>query len=239
MRHNNQAIILLLCAEIFKSLYSHYNKMKYTLIILAVCFSLLDALAQEKGSKYLFPEFTDSYVYYKDGRVFQVPTNYDLFGNKFIFIDKDNEPKEFSEPDMIVSVKVGSRTFIPTSGSEAAELIQQGTPKILVQYIGDKRIKKDLTFGGKTETASVDNYSNLIYGTGENEKNAVLAKIDYQFYIEKDKRLKRFSTEKQFLKIFPKQKEQIKQYINDNKVDFDSIDQIVKLCNYAFSIKDR
>lgn len=207
--------------------------MKYTLILLALCFGLLDGWAQEKGSKYLFPEFTDSYVYYKDGRVFQVPTNYDLFGNKFIFIDKDNEQKEFSEPNMILSIKVGTRTFIPTSGNEAAEIIQD-TPRLLVQYIGDKRIKKDLTFGGKSETASVDAYSNLIYGTGDNEKNTVLVKIDYQFYIEKNKRLKRFSTEKQFLKIFPKQKEQIKQYINENKVDFGSIEQVIKLCNFVF-----
>lgn len=207
--------------------------MKYTLILLALCFGLLDGWAQEKGSKYLFPEFTDSYVYYKDGRVFQVPTNYDLLGNKFIFIDKDNEQKEFSEPNMILSIKVGTRTFIPTSGNEAAEIIQD-TPRLLVQYIGDKRIKKDLTFGGKSETASVDAYSNLIYGTGDNEKNTVLVKIDYQFYIEKNKRLKRFSTEKQFLKIFPKQKEQIKQYINENKVDFGSIEQVIKLCNFVF-----
>lgn len=212
--------------------------MKYTLILLAICFGILDGLAQEKGAHYLFPEFTDSYVYYKDGRVFQVPTNYDLFGNKFVFIDKDKEQKEFSEPNMIVSIKAGIRTFIPTSGSEVAEIIQDD-PRILVQYIGDKRIKKDLTMGGKTETASVEGYSNLIYGTGDNEQNTVLAKIDYQFYIEKDKRLKRFSTEKQFLKIFPKQKEQIKQYINENKVDFSSIDQVVKLCNCVFSVKDR
>lgn len=206
--------------------------MKYTLILLVIFLGLADVFAQDKHSPYLFPEFTDSYIYYKDGRVFQVPTNYDLFDNKFVFIDKDNEKKEFSNPDMIVSIKVGSRTFILTSGNEAAEIIQ-ATPQILVQYIGNKRIKKNLTYGGKTETASVDSYSNLIYGTGDDEKNAVLVKIDYLFYVEKNKQLKRFSTEKQFLKLFPKQKEQIKQYINENKVDFGSIEQVIQLCNYA------
>lgn len=209
--------------------------MKYILILLVICFGLLDASAQEKRSQYLFPEFTDSYIYYKDGRVFQVPTNYDLFGNKFIFIDKDNEQKEFSEPNMIVSIKVGTRTFVPTSGSEAAEIIQDA-PRILVQYIGDKRVKKDLTMGGKSETASVDAYSNLIYGTGDNEKSTVLVKIDYQFYVEKNKRLKRFSTEKQFLKIFPKHKVQLKQYIDGYKIDFNSIGGVTKLCNYALSL---
>ena len=76
----------------------------------------------------------------------------------------------------------------------------------------------------------------MIYGTGDNEKNTVLTKIDYQFYIEKNKRLKRFSTEKQFLKIFPKQKEQLKQYIDGYKIDFNSIGGVTKLCNYALSL---
>ena len=209
--------------------------MKYTLILFIIFFGVSNLFAQDRYSPYLFPEFTDSYIYYKNGRVFQVPANYDLFDNKFVFIDKDNEKKEFSNPDMIVSIKVGSKTFIPISGNEVAEIIQS-LPRILVQYIGNKRIKKDLTYGGKTETASVDSYSNLIYGTDNNEKNTVLVKIDYQFYVEINKRLKRFSTEKQFLKIFPKHKAQLKQYIDGYKIDFNSIGGVTKLCNYALSL---
>ncbi len=209
--------------------------MRYTLTVLILVLGLSVLGAQEKQVRYLFPEFTDSYIYYKDGRVFQVPTNYDLFENKFIFIDKDNEKKEFADPDMIVSIKVGSRIFIPISRGETAEQIQ-ATPQLLVRYIGNKRIKKDLTYGGKTETASVDSHSNLIYGTGDDSKNTVLVKIDYQFYIEKNKRMKQFSTEKQFLKIFSKHKEQLKQYIDGNKIDFETIGEVKKLCNYALSL---
>lgn len=212
--------------------------MRYTLTVLILVLGLSVLGAQEKQVRYLFPEFTDSYIYYKDGRVFQVPTNYDLFENKFTFIDKDNEKKEFSDPNMIVSVKAGNRTFILISGNEAAEVMQT-EPRILVQYIGNKRIKKDLTFGGKTETASVDSYSNLIYGTGDDNKNTVLAKIDYQFYINKNKRLKRFSTKKQFLKLFTKQERELKKYIDEYKVNFGSVEQVVKLCNYAFSKEDK
>lgn len=209
--------------------------MKYILILFFIYLGILNVSGQDKHSSYLFPEFTDSYIYYKDGRVFQVPANYDLLENKFVFIDKDNEKKEFSEPGMIVSVKADSRIFIFLSGEKVAEVIQS-EPRILVQYIGNKRVKKDLTFGGKTETASVDSYSNLIYGTGNNEENAVLVNIDYQFYIEKDKRLKIFSTEKQFLRIFSKYKEVLKQYIDGHKIDFETIGDVKELCNYALSL---
>lgn len=208
--------------------------MKHLFIVLVMLLVTSAVWCQEKTGQYLFPEFVSSYIYYKDGRVFQVPTNYDLLKNRFIFIDKDNEKKEFSDPDMIVSIKVGDRTFRQISDEDVAEVIQ-AEPLILVQYLGDKRIKKDLTFGGKTETASVDSYSNMVYGTGDDEKNTVVTKIDHQFYIE-NKKLKSFSTEKQFLKVFPKHKEELKKYIDENKVDFNSIDQVVKLCNYAFTL---
>lgn len=209
--------------------------MKYLLFVLFLCCSSFVCWTQEDRSFYLFSDFADSYIHYKDGRVFQVRSNYDLLRNRFKFIDKDNEIKEFADPDMIVSIKVGERIFVLGDRDEAAEVIQ-ANPRILVQYLGQKRIKKDLTFGGKTETASVDSYSNMVYGSGDNEKNAVLAKIVCRFYIEKNKRLKRFSTEKQFLKIFPKHKELLKQYIDDHKVTFETVSEVKNLCNYALSL---
>lgn len=211
--------------------------MRHAFIVLAILLVIPTTLwSQEKKDQYLFPDFTSSYIYYKDGKVFQVPTNYDLFKNEFIFIDKDNEKKEFTDPGMIVSIKAGNRTFRLIFGNEAAEVIQND-PIILIQYIGEKRIKKNLSMGGKTETASVDSYSNLYsYGIEDNTNNIELANIRYQFYLDINKRLKRFSTEKQFLKLFPKQKEQLKKYMEENQVDFNSIDQVVKLCNYAFTL---
>ncbi len=209
--------------------------MKYILILSVIFFGFSNASAQKKHLSYLFPEFTDSYIYYKDGKVFQVPTNYDLFKNKFFFIDKDDEKKEFADPDMIVSIKVGDRTFRQLSNEDVAEVIQ-AEPLILVQYLGETRIKKELSMGGRTETASVDSYSNTYtYGVGDDTRNIELIKTEYQFYVE-HKRLKRFSTEKQFLKIFSKQKEELKKYIDKNKVDFSSIEQVVKLCNQAFNM---
>lgn len=212
--------------------------MRHAFIILAILLTIPTVIwSQKNNGKYLFPDFTDSYIYYKDGRVFQVLTNYDLIQNEFIFIDKDNIKKEFTDPSMIISIKAGNRTFRIVSGDEAAEVIQN-EPLILVQYQGGKRIKKKLPMGGNTETASVDSYTNLYsYGVEDNTNNIELASLEYQFYIEKNKRLKRFSTEKQFLKLFPKQKEELKKYIDESKVDFNSIEQVVQLCNHAFTIE--
>ena len=133
--------------------------MKHLLLVWLLLGLMEHAWSQNStNSIFLFEKFTNAYVYYRDGRVFQVPINYDLFKEKFIFLDKDQAENEFSDPDMVVSVKIGERTFLAVGGGNMAELIQQ-EPRILVQYSGSKRIQKNLTYGGKTETAAVDSYS--------------------------------------------------------------------------------
>lgn len=212
--------------------------MRQLIIILTVCLGTLKVFAQTEQKIYLFPEFTDAIVYYKDGRAFLVPINYDLIGGQFIFIDKDKKKKEFSDPELVISVKINDRVFLPTSGGGAAEVIQSD-PKLLVQYSGYARRKKNLPYGGKTETASVGTVSNL-YSSASNSaldtEELVVTNINYEFHIETNKRMKKFSTEKQFLRIFPKQKVKLKQYMDENKIDFRSIEQIIKLCNYALSL---
>lgn len=212
--------------------------MRSVLFLLIACFGLLKGFAQVEKGPYLFQEFTEAYVYYKDGRVFRVPINYNLIIGKFTFIDKDEQKKEFSDPDMVISVKVGNRSFLPVQNGGAAEVIQT-EPKILVQYKGSTRKTKDIPYGGKTETASVETFSYLLSGTGASAldtENIILSSVDNEYHIEKDNRMRQFMNEKQFLKIFSKQKEQLKQYIDENKINFNTIEKVVKLCNYAFSL---
>lgn len=97
---------------------------KQFVTILIVCFSSIECFSQNNQSTFLFPEFTEAIVHYKDGRAFQVPINYNLLESNFIFIDKDKKKKEFSDPELVISVKVGDRAFLPITGDEMAEVLQ-------------------------------------------------------------------------------------------------------------------
>ena len=44
--------------------------MKSIIFLFFICCNSLICCAQGVHTNYLFPEFTDSYIYYKDGRVF-------------------------------------------------------------------------------------------------------------------------------------------------------------------------
>ena len=70
----------------------------------------------------------------------------------------------------------------------------------------------------------------------ETEK-LILTRIDKIFRIERKGKQYRFINEKQFLKAFPNHKNELKKYADDNKIDFNDIDNVLQIYNYASALK--
>ena len=220
--------------------------MKRLVIFLIICIGNLpgfNGTAQEApvdSSQFLLRSFENGYVYYKDGRTFTVPLNYSLLIKKFLFIDQhdDNAIKEFSEPEMVATIKIGERTFLPTKDG-ATEVLQKDPP-IFVQYRGSLKWEgKRVGYGGRSETSAVETYSTFQSGSTihklETEK-LILTRIDKIFRIERKGKQYRFINEKQFLKACPDQKEKLKKYADDNKIDFNDIENVLQIYNYASTL---
>lgn len=216
--------------------------MKRLIIFLLICIGYLtNTHAQETSidsTQFLLRNFEDGLVYYKDGRIFNVPLNYSLLIKKFLFIDKsdNNHIKEFSEPEMVATIKIGERIFLPTKDG-ATEVLQK-EPPIFVQYRGSIKWEgKRVGYGGRSETSSVDSYSSFqAAGSGmhklETEK-LILTHIDKIYRIERKGKQYRFINEKQFLKAFPEHKEELKKYADDNHIRFENIEDVLKIYNHA------
>ena len=180
------------------------------------------------NSSYLFDEFQDCLIVYKDGRQFTAPVNYDLIKKHYVFND----------PELIAVLRIGNRSFL-IGKQEAIEVIQ-AQPKFNVIYTGDtRRAPKKISYGGTTQTASVDNYSGLT-GTGLSggiqDAQRIVTGINKMYEVGVGKKTKRFYNKKSFLKLFPK-KQQIRwnRYIEENKIDFGSVDQVFKLFQVSIS----
>lgn len=111
-------------------------------------------------------------------------------------------------------------------------------PYLAVTYRGKSRPEgKQVGYGGRSETASVDSYSSIQSGGHsynlETEK-IILADVEKRYTIKKNKRQKQFRSSKQFLKLYPKEQEEtIKAYIKSNKINFDEPQQVLQLVKYA------
>ncbi|MBD9165830.1 MAG: hypothetical protein EGQ00_02075 [Parabacteroides johnsonii] len=214
------------------------RKLIYSLIICLMAVTGKSS-AQEGKSEYLFNDFQKSLIYYKDGRVFSVKVNYNLARNAFMFIDENdnNNIKLFAEPDMVRTLKIDNRIFQLDSKGLAQEHLNQ-EPYLAVTYRGKSRPEgKQVGYGGRSETASVDSYSSIQSGGHsynlETEK-IILADVEKRYTIKKNKKQKQFQSSKQFLKLYPKEQEEtIKAYIKSNKINFDEPQQVLQLVKYA------
>lgn len=216
--------------------------MKQIIVLLVVLMTFLSgtyAQADKKGV-FLFETFKDGIVRYKDGRQFRVPLNYNLVQGHFVFIDKkdNNLEKEFSEPDMVTMIEIDERIFL--SPSEGATEIIQTTPPLYVSYEATVRKEKDTAYGGQTQTASVDSYSQ-IRGVGQiggiDGTKKTVAAINKIYKIKIGKKMKRFSNKKQFIKLFPAQVEKISEYFTKIDADFDNTEQVLALYNFVIGQK--
>ena len=210
------------------------------ILLLAIISGSNKLAAQIDSAQFFLRNFENGYVYYKDGRTFNVPLNYSLLIKKFLFQDQhdNNNIKEFSEPEMVATIKIGERIFLPTKDG-ATEVLQKDPP-IFVQYRGALKWEgKQVGYGGRSETSAVDSYSSFQSGNTthklETEK-LILSRIDKIFRIERNGKQFRFLNEKQFLKAFPDHKEELKKYADDNKTDFNEIEDVLQIYNHAVTL---
>jgi len=202
----------------------------------------MPVFAQKENSQYLFKEFQEAFIYFKNGQVSKTELNYNFLTKSFLFYDplKDNKLMEIAGQENILVVKVGDRSFF-VNNKRITEIIQ-AEPSILVEYQGYVKEKgKNAGYGGRSETSAIQSYSTMqldgITHALEQEGALTIGRITKRYQIEKKGKKKSFNNAKSFLKIFPEQKESLSKYFTENKTDFNSVDQVISLVNYAMSLK--
>ncbi|MDH6533670.1 hypothetical protein M2101_000311 [Parabacteroides sp. PM5-20] len=203
---------------------------------------VVESAAQSGKGQFLLEEFQDGTVYYRDGRRFVVPLNYNVLLKRFFFLDKgdNNQMKEFAEKELVTFITIGSRRFLYDK-KEIKEVLQLDPP-VLVEYRGVTKDKgKKAGYGGTSSTAAIDNYSGFFadgtYHALEDEAVAIdVSRILKKYMVLSKGKQKFFVNASDFLKIYPQHKEVLKEYIKANKIQFSVTEDVVNLYNYALSL---
>jgi len=188
----------------------------------------------ERHAQFLFDDYQEALILYKDGRQFTAPVNFDLLNGHYLFIDaKDKQPKQFANPEMIALIRIGSRSFLLEHNATTEVL--QAEPLFQVTYSGNLRpAPKNLTYGGTTQTAAVDAYvgysGSTTLGSQQRSMNKIVAGIDKRYEIGIGKKTKRFYNQGSFLKAFPKQQRaKVEEYLSKKDIDFNDVQQVFDL----------
>ena len=195
--------------------------------------------AQEsKQGEFLFDQYMDSFVHYKDGQVFAAKVNYSYMKNKYVFLDAfdGNKVKHFAEPEKINFIRIGERIFLIGEKEMAKELICS-EPTLYVTYQAELSEGKKVGYGGRSQTTAVRTYSSF-HANGQKyhfeEEGAEVRSITHKYTLVKKKKSRKFINKHQFLKIYPKDKRgQIESYIHENHIHLNEPAAVVKLVQFS------
>ena len=203
------------------------------LLFLTVMFGKLDAQVNPVY-QFLFDDYQETLILYKDGRQFTAPVNFDLLEGHFLCIDaKDKQPKQFANPEMIALLRMGSRCFLLGEG-EAVEVLQAES-LFQVAYSGNLRqAPKSISYGGSTQTAAVDTYAGYsgggALGSKQQSRHKMVVGINKNYKCEIGSKTRHFYDQKTFLKAFPKERRmQVEEYISQHEIDFGNVQQVYEL----------
>ena len=217
--------------------------MKKLLLLICMVCGMAQGYAQEEETitPYLFNEFQEVTVFFKNGAQFTVKMNYNILMNKFYFIDPERKVLELDNPQDITVIHFGSRVFYPEATGEGIEVLPT-TPTLYVQYKG--HIRKEAptgAYGMQSETAAINMYSTSVAGNWERfelDPEKLFVGRRYNIYwVEKNGKKKPFKNFKQFVKLYPKHKEVLEAFIRENKTDFDNVEHIRALLTHAESLQ--
>lgn len=194
---------------------------------------------EEKISPFLLDKFEEAEVLFHDGSHYNETMNYNLLTNRFYFMDKtDQSVKAVTNPQDIFMVKINGRCFYQEK-NYVVEILPTNPP-LFVQYKAHIRKEADKgAYGTTTETSSVRTYGG--FGSNGNRfdlntENLFIGKRYQHYWLEKDGKRKAFKNFKQFVKLYPKHKAVLEQFIKDNQLDINNVEHVKVLCVHAESL---
>ena len=189
--------------------------------------------------RYLYEEFKEGKVYFRNGNTSKSPLNYSLFHREIQFISPTKDTLLLGDNDFISKIIIQSDTFyFDRSHGHIQKIGNYGKVKLgkqqMLLIMGNEKYAGYNEYSG---TAAVSNFSNFSNRNGElmqlesNVKLIVRRKSDY-FLIDQNFRFA-LPNRANFLKLFPEKRRDITAYLKENETDFLNENDIVKLLEFC------
>ena len=223
-------------------------KLTHTLLISLLLISNLVMSQKENdetstSTQFLFEEFTDGVVVFKDGHSVNAKLNYDTSLDQMQFMDTNNEILYIGEPEKVVKVVIAKRNFIYLK-NYFVELLSEGPVSLCLRIHQTRTAVKIGAYGGESPLSSISNLSSVKLSDGNSAPLTANEKVRYKsdlfFYIMSNGKTKIVFSQNELLKCFPSNKELLKQELEKQQTKFTSIESVRKIIDWinAKGIKD-
>jgi hypothetical protein len=184
--------------------------------------------------QFLYPEFLNSRVLFKAGMDTTLMINYNTASEKMVFI-QNQQLYDLVNPESVDTIYLQNCKFVPVGNTFYEVVVNRHLP-FFIQH------KSDLIFRSKpapsmTAQTSESNYFpivdvSIVYlnfklPAGYRVKSSLV------YWVRVKGNFSSFSSEKQLLKLFPVQENQIKKFIKDSGLKIKTRMDLIKLGNYC------
>jgi hypothetical protein len=223
----------------------NYTGMKTMTICLlsVILFCCNDSVSAQTSNKnplpqFVFPSFTKGVVKMKSGDSYSALFNYNMVDEEMIFNNKGQylALENISSVDTII---IGARKFVPVQ-KVFYEVIIKGTVSIYIQHKSKYTDQGTPTAYGMTSKTNSSESFNSIKGGNQirtlDLPDNVVVSPDMVYWAKVNDEMKKFTSERQFLKLFTAKETELKDYIKKNAIEIEKREDLIKLGNYCNEI---
>jgi hypothetical protein len=212
------------------------------LMILSLMIVRTDLSAQgSTGTKipqFLFPAFEKSTVLFKSGATSTGDFNYNMVDEEMIYAEKGIY-KVPQKPEDIDTVYIQNRKFVGI-GPAFYEVIVKGKADFFIQHKGKYSSVGTATAYGMTSHTNATTTTNIARSGNQVRNLDIPDNVQVMpvnvYWARVNGEMFKFTSQKQFLKIFPVYEAELKGYIKNNKLDIDIPADLFKLGKYCNEI---
>lgn len=194
--------------------------------------------------KYLYPEFSQGTVFYRDGRApGSARLNFNLLEREIQFLTPRGDTLALAEEQTIRQIKLRDEAYVYDQNGNILTLLgSYGDVALAVDHsLKIANVDKEGGYGMSSGASSIRTYSSYPTGTGatarlEQKGDVVFSHQRVLVLINKNN-LAFPASRKSILKMYPRQKSAIDDYVREHSVQFNDPDELKRLLEYAESLK--
>jgi hypothetical protein len=186
----------------------------------------------------LFPKFAKGVVKLKNGKTYSAILNYELVEQEMVFLQR-KLTIVLDEPQLVDTVYLNNKRFVPfTKGF--FELAVSAPITLFIQHKSYvESAGTPIGYGAMSQTTP-PSYVRQLFET----RGAISLKVpdaykvvkDNEYWIRRAGEMSNFSSKREFLKIFPDNKNDLEKFISRNRIDFTEPKDVTKLVLYCNEI---
>lgn len=191
---------------------------------------------------FIFEQFVNAKIHFKNRSVTVAPMNYDAVNDKMFYKDKGNL-MELTNAAIIDSIVwAGKRSFIPHTGG-FMEQVKMGNGTVFIHWhIKNVNVGSRGALGMVTQ-AKVESISVRAMGvfsaTDATSQSADVyqQKNANEYYLPIEGKLKKITTKKHVLKLYPQHKAAIEEFMDKNKIQMAEPLSVLELLNFCMGLE--